>query len=52
MTTSDLSHLEEGFIAVDDTDKFTNARLKAELEKKNKIIVARVLSRYLNSNRD
>ena len=35
---SDLSHLE-GNIVVDDSDKFTIARLKAELEK-NKIIVA------------
>jgi len=46
--TSDLSHLEEGLVFVDDSDKFTIARLKAELEEKNKIIVARVLSRYLN----
>ena len=37
--TSDLSHLEEGLVFVDDSDKFTIARLKAELEKKNKIIV-------------
>jgi len=37
--TSYLSHLEEGLIAVDDSDEFTIARLKAELEKKNKIIV-------------
>ncbi|KAK2139929.1 hypothetical protein LSH36_1550g00004 [Paralvinella palmiformis] len=37
--TSDLSHLE-GLIAVDDSDTFTIARLEAELEKKNKIIVA------------
>jgi len=37
--TSDLSHLEEGLIVVDDSDKLTIARLKAELEKKSKIIV-------------
>jgi len=37
--TSDLSHLE-ALIVVDDSDKLTIARLKAELEKKNKIIVA------------
>ncbi|KAK2143899.1 hypothetical protein LSH36_802g03006 [Paralvinella palmiformis] len=38
--TSDLSPLEEGLIAVDDSDKLTIARLKAELEKKNKLILA------------
>jgi len=40
--TSDLSHLEEGLIVVDDSDTFTIAKLKAELEKKknDKIIVA------------
>ncbi|KAK2159600.1 hypothetical protein LSH36_150g04007 [Paralvinella palmiformis] len=39
--TSDLSHLE-GLIVVDDSDTFTIAKLKAELEKKknDKIIVA------------
>ena len=28
--TSNVSHLEEGLIVVDDSDKFTIARLKAE----------------------
>ena len=50
-TTSNLSHLEEGLIAVDDSDELTIARLKAELEK-NKIIVARVPFRYLNLNQN
>jgi len=37
--TPDLSHLEEGIIAIDESDKLTIARLKAELEEKNKIVV-------------
>ena len=37
--TSDLSHIEF-LIAVDDSDKITISRLKAELEEKNKMIVA------------
>ncbi|KAK2148034.1 hypothetical protein LSH36_519g00009 [Paralvinella palmiformis] len=40
-STSDLSHLEEGLIDdSDDSDKLTIARLKADLEEKNEIIVA------------
>ncbi|KAK2142922.1 hypothetical protein LSH36_897g01085 [Paralvinella palmiformis] len=37
--TPDLSHIEEGIIAIDESDKLTIARLKAELEEKNKIVV-------------